>query len=95
MAISVDDALNSLRVNDSPQERGVITRMLPAAETLIEKHAPDAPENIREEAIYRLVAYWFDMPNAHRGAGYANALRNSGAQAILAPYRAVKVRTTP
>ena len=95
MAISVDDALNSLRVNDSDNERRIVSRMLPAAQMLIEKHAPDAPEPVQEEASLRLIAYWFDMPNAHRGAGFANALRNSGAQAILAPYRAVKVRVTP
>ena len=95
MAISVDALVNSLRVGDTAQERDIVDRMLPAAQTLVSKHAPDAPEPIQEEAIYRLVAYWFDMPNAHRGAGFANAFRNSGAQAILAPYRAVKVRVTP
>lgn len=95
MAITAESVINNLRVGDTTQEREIVTRMLPAAQTLVSKHAPDAPETIQEEAIYRLVAYWFDMPNAHLGAGFANAFRNSGAQAILAPYRVIRARTTP
>ena len=92
MAVTIDALLNSLRAGDSEQERLLVGRMLTAAHELIGRYSPNAPESIQEEAIYRLVAYWFDMPNTARGAGYGNALRNSGAQAILSPYRAVKAR---
>ena len=95
MAITTESVINNLRVGDTTQERDIVARMLPAAQTLVEKHAPHAPESIQEEAIYRLVSYWFDQPNAHRGAAFANAFRNSGAQAILAPYRVLKARVTP
>ena len=95
MAITAESVINNLRVGDTTQERQIVDRMLPAAQALVEKHAPNAPETIQEEAIYRLVASWFDQPNAHTGAAYANAFRNSGAQAILAPYRVLKARTTP
>ena len=100
MAITLDniqeqELYDSLRIGDMPDERRAARRLFTAACALVNKHAPDAPEPILQEACFRLVAYWFDMPNAHLGAGFANAFRNSGAQAILAPYRVLKARLTP
>ena len=40
-----------------------------------------------DEVRIGLSGYLFDQPNAGRGSTYANALRNSGAAAILMPYR--------
>ena len=51
------------------------------------KYAPEAPEAIRDEAGTRLAGYLLDAPPAAPGDGYANALRNSGAEALLAPWR--------
>ena len=51
------------------------------------KHAPDASDTAMNEAVRRLGGYLFDMPEAARGDGYANALRNSGAMRMLLPYR--------
>ena len=39
------------------------------------------------EAASRLAAYQYDSPTVSGGAGFANALRNSGATNILLPYR--------
>ena len=39
------------------------------------------------EAVRRLAGYLFDQPEAARGDAYSNALRNSGAQRMLLPYR--------
>ena len=39
------------------------------------------------EAAIRLAGYLFDQPNAGRGLSFANAGRNSGAWAILLPFR--------
>ena len=47
-------------------------------------------ERVRQSVITAangLSGYLFDQPNAGRGSTYANALRNSGAAAILMPYR--------
>ena len=64
------------------------TRLLSYATAAVEKHAPEAESTIiQNEAVVRLAGYLFDAPTAGRGAVYANALRNSGAAAILLPYR--------
>ena len=51
------------------------------------KHAPNASETAMNEAVRRLAGYLFDQPEAGRGDAYSNALRNSGAQRMLLPYR--------
>ena len=47
----------------------------------------DAPEPIVNEAAIRAAGYLFDMPQAVSGHGFADVLRNSGALALLLPYR--------
>ena len=46
---------------------------------------PDAVDVAHNEAVVRLAGYLFDQPNAGRGVVHADALRNSGARAILLP----------
>ena len=54
----------------------------------------DAPEATANEAVIRLAAYIYDQPNAGRGVMYANAMRSSGASAILLPYRIIRAGST-
>ena len=94
MAVSVDTLRTALRLGDTAEERALATRLLKTAKIVVEKQAPRAPTAIKDEACIRLAAYWYDQPNAGRGAGYANALRNSGALALVSPYRLLKARVT-
>ena len=84
----------ALRLGDSTEETAEATRLLAFATAAVTKHAPDAPDVVHNEAVVRLASYLFDMPNAGRGAGYADALRNSGAAAILLPYRVHRAGST-
>ena len=99
MAITLDDIreqelYDCLRIGDNSEERRAARRLFTAACELVNKHAPNAPISILQEACFRLAAYWFDSPNAARGAGFANAFRNSGAQALLVQYRRIRARVT-
>ena len=94
MAVITDTLIQALRLGDTPDERAIAERLLGAAQEIVEKQAPNAPDVLKDEAVIRLAAYWYDQPNAGRGAGYANAFRNSGALALLAPYRALRARVT-
>ena len=99
MAITLDDIseeelYDCLKLDGNPEERRAARRLFNAACELVNKHAPNAPISILQEACFRLAAYWYDMPNAARGAGFANAFRNSGAQALLVQYRKIKARVT-
>ena len=77
----------ALRLGDTHDEALQAARLRTVAAELVVRHAPDAPDIIHDEAVVRLAGYWFDQPTAPRDTRYANALRNSGAAAILLPYR--------
>ena len=94
MAVTTETLIQALRLGDTPDERAIAERLLAAAQEIVDREAPRAPEVLQDEAIIRLVGYWFDMPQAARGAGFANAFRNSGAQSIVAPYRPLRARVT-
>ena len=88
----------ALRLGDTPEEQAEVARLLAFATAAVARHLGDAfattPEAIVNEAAIRLGAYETDRPNAGRGSGYADALRNSGALAIMAPYRVHRAGST-
>ena len=88
----------ALRLGDSPEETAESARLLTYVTEAISRHLGDAyataPDAIVEEAAIRLGAYLFDAPNAGRGLTYANAGRNSGAWAILLPFRVHRAGST-
>lgn len=90
MAISVDNLIVAMRIGNTTPEREIATRLLASATAYVENAAPDAPDAIKEEAIIRLAAYWYDMPNAPMGTAFASAFRNSGAKSLLLPFREYK-----
>ena len=100
MAVTLDVAALSaaLRLGSSTEETAEATRLLGFATETISRHLgnayADTPEIIVNEGVIRLAAYLYDQPNAGRGVGYANALRNSGAAAILLPYRVHRAGST-
>ena len=77
----------ALRLSASDIELAESARLLEYATAAVLKHAPDAPTVVHNEAVVRLCGYLFDQPFASRSAAYAHALRNSGAAAIMLPYR--------
>ena len=94
VSLSVSQLAASMRLGDSAEETAEATRLLQYASSSVIKQAPGAPAVVQNEAVIRLAAYLFDMPNAGRGAGYADALRNSGAAAILLPHRIHRAGST-
>ena len=96
MAVTIDAAAlrDALRLGSTTEETAQATRLLATATAAVTKHAPNAPDAIQDEAVIRVAGYLFDAPTAARGAGYADILRNSGALALLLPYRAHRAGTT-
>ena len=94
MTLTVAELSAALRLGDTAEETAEATRLLAYATEAVTKHAPNAPAVVLNEAAIRLAGYLFDMPNAGRGAGYADALRNSGAAAQLLPYRVHRAGST-
>ena len=89
MAVTLDVAalVSALRMSDTAEETAEATRLLAYATEAVTRHAPDAPAVVANEAAIRLCGYLYDQPNAGRGVVYADAMRNSGARAILLPHR--------
>ena len=87
VTLDVEELAASLRLGDSPEEIAEATRLLAYTAEAVNRHAPSAPDVVQNEAAIRLAGYLFDAPNAGRGLSFAHALRNSGAAAILLPYR--------
>ena len=87
VTISVEELRAALRLGSTDEETAQATRLLSYAERAVTKHVEICPDEIHNESCIRLCAYLFDAPSAGRGAGYANAGRNSGAWAVLMPYR--------
>ena len=94
VTLTVAALRSALRLGDSAEETAEATRLLAFASAAVTKQAPGAPDVVHNEAAIRLAAYLYDQPNAGRGATYADALRNSGAAAILLPYRIHRAGST-
>ena len=87
VTLTADELRAALRLGDTPEEVAQATRLLAYAAEAVTRHAPDAPPVIHNEAVTRLAGYLYDQPTATSGTGFANALRNSGAAALMLPYR--------
>ena len=91
LTLTVPQLLSALRMGSTTEETQEATRLLSYATTAIEKYLGDAyedtPEAVVNEASIRWTGYLFDMPFAARGSAFASAITNSGAGAILLPYR--------
>ena len=74
-------------------ESSIMTRLLAVSTELVERYAPDAPIAVQNEACVRISGYLYDAPPVGREELYANAAANSGARALLAPWRPIRVRT--
>lgn len=83
MALTVAQLAEAVRVGTTAVETAQITRLKGYAETVIEAHAPDAPDAVKDEALIRIVGYMYDAPST----AFTNPLRNSGAAAILLKWR--------
>ena len=100
MAITLtqDELSAAIRLGDSAEENAESARLLAYVTAAISTHLgtsyEDAPEAVVNEAAIRLAGYLFDQPNAGRGLSFANAGRNSGAWAILLPFRVHRAGST-
>ena len=91
MAVALAQLAAALRLGDGTTEPtdpvlGILTRLNAAAEALVEKQAPSAPADIKDEAIIRVAGYLYDQPTAAEGDRYAFAWRSSRAAGLVSPW---------
>ena len=89
--ITVASLAAALRLGDTAEEIEQVTRLLSYTTEAVSKHLgasyATTPETILNEAVIRLSGYLFDKPYTTGGVGFADALRFSGAGAIMLPYK--------
>ena len=94
VTITVQELAAAIRAGEAPEILSEITRLRSVAILQVEKHASEAPDAVKTEAVVRWVGYAFDRPTVARGTGLANSLVNSGAGALLLPWRVIRAGTT-
>ena len=91
VTLTVADMLTELRYEPTDEAHAIladpIRRALGAATAIIEQHAPGAPEAVQNEAAVLLVGYLHDRRREADYTARANVFLNSGASAVLAPWR--------
>ena len=76
-----------MRLGRTQTELDETDELLAYSTEAVTHHAPDAPDVVHNEAVYRLAGYIYDRPFASADTRFANAMRNSGAASALLPYR--------
>ena len=66
-------------------ELGILTLLLAVATEHVERRAPDAPDDVHDEAAIRLCGWLYDSPPAERRT-VQSAYLHSGAAGLLAPW---------
>ena len=87
ITLSVADVARSLRAVDSPDVLAELADLLAYASAEVTRIAPNAPDTAHNRAATSIVSYLYDRPTAGREMLYSNVIRNSGAGAMLLPYR--------
>ena len=96
MAVTITraDLAARIRLGRTPTELDETDQILAYATEAVTHHAPDAPDVVHNEAVYRLAGYIYDRPFASADTRFSNALRNSGAASALLPYRVHRAGVT-
>ena len=96
--LTVAQLAQALRLGDSTEETAEATRLLGFATAAIARHLGDAYEAgdpaILNEAATRVAGFAYDAPFAAQGMAYSDALRQSGAAALLLPLRVMRAGST-
>ena len=88
MAVTLPDLLEAISVVDNAVNRKKVMRISAAVVDLIRDYSPDAPDSIKDQAMVQCVGYIYESPSsAPARQNFANAMANSGAHAMLAPWR--------
>ena len=91
---TVADIARSIRAVDSTDVLAELTDLLAYATAEVTRIAPNAPAVVQNRAAISVVGYCYDRATAGREMAYANVVRNSGAGAMLLPYRAHRAGST-
>ena len=84
---TVSDVARSIRAVNSPDVLEELADLLAYASIEVVRIAPNAPDAVHNRAAISVCGYIYDRPTSGNMMAYANSIRNSGAGAMLLPYR--------
>ena len=91
VTLTVQEFIADARIGATAEELDLAQRRLDYAAVAVVKYAPDAPNEVHNQAASMLASYLYDQPTASVGTAFANAMRSSGASRVLLPYRIHRV----
>ena len=88
MAVGLQDVLTAIRVESNTVNDAAAGRIQSAVTELVDHYAPNAPDTVKDQAVIQAVGYMWHAPaSAPARQNFSNAFHNSGAAALLAPWR--------
>ena len=94
MAVTIPDLALALRVVTGsadpiePAQRDLLSRLLGSSQAIVSVYASaGTPENVSDQAVILVASYLWDQPASARGMGFATSWINSGASALVEPWR--------
>ncbi len=94
VGVTVAEVARSIRAADSTEVTAELTALLAYATQEVTRIAPSAPDPAHNRAAIAVIGYIYDRPTAAANMAFANVLRNSGAGAMLLPYRSHRAGAT-
>ena len=94
VTVTVLEVARSIRAVETPAVLAELTQLLAYATEEVTRIAPWASEVVMNRASIAIVGYIYDKPTSSRDTSYSNVVRNSGAGAMLLPYRSHRAGTT-
>ena len=89
--LSVPELAAAMRIGDGvaavpePQNT-ILARLGSMAEAYVNRLAPEAPVEVRQEICIRLASYVYDMPESPGGDRWSTAWRSSGSASLAGPW---------
>lgn len=82
MALTDTSLAEAIRADET-----TAARLRPVAEAMVSRHAPGAPEAVRDEAAIRIAGYLLDAPPSPAGPDHAAVMLHCGAAGLLSPWK--------
>lgn len=97
VTISLEQLADHLRldrdaINSGDPRRTIVIEAMQASVHHVEGYAPEAPVDVQNMAVARMVGYLYDAPPANPSRNVStpeSGFRNSGAKSLLSPWRTI------
>ena len=96
MALTVDQLLVAVRLEDTVENRATVTRLKGGVETWLMTYCPACPDDVLDMVVPMAVGYMLDAPQSSSGRqAYSDVFYYSGVESMVAPFRVARAVPVP